>query len=72
MGVKSLDFITARREFYTHPTALPVVERSSIQQDLHRRDFTINTLAICLHEFRLGQLLDFFGRPARGRDSRAA
>lgn len=61
MGVKSLDFITARREFYTHPTALPVVERSSIQQDLHRRDFTINTLAICLDEFRFGQLLDFFG-----------
>ncbi|MBI3734245.1 MAG: CCA tRNA nucleotidyltransferase, partial [Chloroflexi bacterium] len=60
-AVRSLDFITARREFYTNPTALPQVEHSSIQQDLHRRDFTINTLAICLDELRFGQLLDFFG-----------
>jgi tRNA nucleotidyltransferase (CCA-adding enzyme) len=57
----SLDFISARREFYTHPTALPEVEHSSIQQDLYRRDFTINTLALCLDELRFGQLLDFFG-----------
>ncbi|MBI5877155.1 MAG: CBS domain-containing protein [Chloroflexi bacterium] len=60
-ALASLDFITARREYYTHPTALPQVESSSIQQDLHRRDFTINTLAICLDEMRFGQLLDFFG-----------
>ena len=40
-----LDFITARLEFYAHPTALPTIERSSIKFDLHRRDFTINTLA---------------------------
>ena len=45
---ESLDFVTARVEFYEHPTALPEVERSSIKQDLHRRDFTINTLAIRL------------------------
>jgi len=64
-----LDFVTARTEFYEHPTALPQVERSSIKQDLHRRDFTINTLAICLDgstEFaevpdRCGELLDFYG-----------
>ncbi len=60
-ALPSLDFITARREFYTHPTALPQVESSSIQQDLHRRDFTINTLAVCIDEMRFGQLLDFFG-----------
>ncbi len=56
-----LDFITARTEFYEHPTALPQVERSSIKQDLHRRDFTINTLAICLDPDRYGELLDFYG-----------
>jgi tRNA nucleotidyltransferase (CCA-adding enzyme) len=60
-GHWTLDFISARREFYTHPTALPEVEHSSIQQDLYRRDFTINTLALCLDELRFGQLLDFFG-----------
>ncbi|UCC65392.1 MAG: CBS domain-containing protein, partial [Anaerolineae bacterium] len=44
--IESVDFVTARTEFYGHPTALPEVERSSIRQDLHRLDFTINTLAI--------------------------
>jgi tRNA nucleotidyltransferase (CCA-adding enzyme) len=57
----TLDFTTARTEFYAHPSALPEVERSSIKQDLRRRDFTINTLAICLDAPRFGQLLDPFG-----------
>jgi len=58
---ESVDFVTARTEFYGHPTALPEVERSSIRQDLHRRDFTINTLAICLDPGHWGELLDFYG-----------
>ncbi len=57
----SVDFVTARTEFYTHPTALPQVEESSIKQDLHRRDFTINTLAIRLDPDHWGELLDFYG-----------
>jgi tRNA nucleotidyltransferase (CCA-adding enzyme) len=57
----SLDFVTARSEFYTEPTALPEVERASIKLDLHRRDFTINTLAIRLDGAHLGELLDFYG-----------
>jgi len=60
----SLDFSTARTEFYAHPSALPEVETSSIKQDLYRRDFTINTLAICLDPERYGQLLDPFGGEA--------
>ncbi len=56
-----LDFVTARAEFYQHPTALPEVERSSIKQDLYRRDFTINTMAICLDRDREGELLDHYG-----------
>ena len=56
--------MTARTEFYTHPTALPQVERSSIKQDLHRRDFTINTLAIRLDPDHRGELLDFYGGEA--------
>ena len=58
---ESLDFVTARTEFYEHPTALPTVERSSIKQDLHRRDFTINTLAVRLTPDHWGELLDFYG-----------
>ena len=56
-----LDFVTARTEFYTAPTVLPTVEDSSIKLDLHRRDFTINTLALCLNPSRWGELLDFYG-----------
>lgn len=62
--LSSLDFSTARTEFYAHPSALPEVETSSIKQDLYRRDFTINTLAICLSPERYGQLLDPFGGEA--------
>jgi len=64
----SLDFVTARTEFYHHPTALPEVERSSIKQDLYRRDFTINTMAISLDRDRCGELLDFYGGERDLRD----
>jgi tRNA nucleotidyltransferase (CCA-adding enzyme) len=57
----SLDFVTARTEFYERPSVLPNVERSSIKQDLYRRDFTINTMAICLDRGRYGELLDYYG-----------
>jgi tRNA nucleotidyltransferase (CCA-adding enzyme) len=63
-----LDFVTARTEFYQHPTALPEVERSSIKQDLYRRDFTINTMAICLDRDHYGELLDFYGGERDLRD----
>ncbi len=58
---EALDFISARREFYTHPTALPTVARGSIKLDLHRRDFTINTLAMRLDGHHYGELYDFWG-----------
>lgn len=56
-----LDFASARTEFYEYPSALPDVERSSIKLDLHRRDFTINALALCLDPERYGALLDPYG-----------
>ncbi len=56
-----IDFVTARREFYTEPAALPTVEQGSIKLDLHRRDFRINTLAIRLSPAPFGKLLDFYG-----------
>lgn len=66
--IRAIDFATARTEFYSHPTALPEVERSSIKQDLHRRDFTINTLAIRLDPPHWGELLDFYGGEEDLRD----
>jgi len=57
----SLDLISARTEFYTHPTALPTIKRGSIKLDLHRRDFTINTLALRLDGRHYGELYDYWG-----------
>jgi tRNA nucleotidyltransferase (CCA-adding enzyme) len=56
-----LDVATARTEYYEYPTALPTVEQSSIKNDLYRRDFTINTLAVRLNGRRFGELIDFYG-----------
>ena len=56
-----LDVATARCESYAHPTALPTVKPSSIKDDLYRRDFTINALAIRLNVSRFGELVDFYG-----------
>jgi tRNA nucleotidyltransferase (CCA-adding enzyme) len=64
----SIDFVSARTEFYEEPSALPTVQRSSIKSDLGRRDFTINTLAIRLSPEPLGELLDFYGGEQDLRD----
>jgi len=53
-----IDFATARTEYYDQPSALPEVERSNIKQDLHRRDFTINTMTIRLNPSHYGELYD--------------
>jgi tRNA nucleotidyltransferase (CCA-adding enzyme) len=56
-----LDFISARSEIYVHPGALPTVKRGTIADDLRRRDFTINTLALRLDGDHFGELRDDFG-----------
>ncbi len=60
-GGFKVDIATARLEYYKEPAALPTVEHSSLKQDLYRRDFTINTLAISLNRNTFGELIDFFG-----------
>lgn len=56
-----IDFATARTEFYEYPAALPHVEFGAIKQDLYRRDFTVNAMAIRLSKDKFGTLIDFFG-----------
>ena len=56
-----LDFVTARSEIYSHPGALPKVKPGSLADDLSRRDFTINTLALRLDGEFFGQLVDQLG-----------
>jgi tRNA nucleotidyltransferase (CCA-adding enzyme) len=55
-----LDVATARREQYRHPAALPQVFPATIDEDLFRRDFTINAMAVWLTSGG-GELLDPFG-----------
>jgi tRNA nucleotidyltransferase (CCA-adding enzyme) len=56
-----IDVATARTEFYRAPAALPEVQTSALRQDLFRRDFTINTLAIRLGPEGPPELIDYFG-----------
>src|SRR4029450_4381753 len=56
-----VDVVTARTEFYDAPAALPTVEHASIREDLFRRDFTMNAMAVSLKGADLGRLVDPFG-----------
>jgi tRNA nucleotidyltransferase (CCA-adding enzyme) len=60
----NIDLATARSETYEKPGALPTVTPSSIDEDLSRRDLTINAMAIRLNPGDYGQLVD----PHGGRD----
>jgi len=46
----TLDLATARHDYYSHPGALPVVQASTLDRDLYRRDFSVNTFALRLQE----------------------
>ena len=62
-GIK-FDVVTARRESYKRPGALPIVEPGSIQDDLARRDFAVNAMALHLHPDCFGDIED----PFQGRN----
>ena len=55
-----VDVATARTEYYQSPAKLPEVDISTIRNDLYRRDFTINAMAIKLNPNEFGVLYDFF------------
>ncbi len=56
-----IDVATSRKEYYEFPAALPQIEKSVLHDDLFRRDFTINTLAIAINHLEFGNLIDYFG-----------
>lgn len=58
---RKIDVASTRLEYYESPGALPTVERASLRQDLYRRDFTVNTLALCINNEQFGRLTDHFG-----------
>jgi tRNA nucleotidyltransferase (CCA-adding enzyme) len=59
-----VDVVTARSESYHAPAVLPAVEPGTIDEDLHRRDFTINAMAVSLKGDAVGELVDPFGGSA--------
>ncbi|MFN8124754.1 MAG: hypothetical protein U0237_20305 [Thermoleophilia bacterium] len=63
-GEGHVDLITARRERYPHPGALPEVEPGSLGDDLARRDFTVNAIALWVSGPRAGVLEDPHGGAA--------
>lgn len=58
-GKFTIDIAMARRESYAHPGALPTVKAAKIKDDLGRRDFSVNAIAVDLSPESFGQLLDF-------------
>ena len=60
-GEYTIDIVTARCETYAHPGALPTVKPAKIKDDLSRRDFSVNAMAIDLSPDTFGNLLDFHG-----------
>ena len=56
-----VDVAGARAEYYARPAALPTVERSTLNQDLLRRDFTINAMAACIDPGCFGEITDPYG-----------
>src|SRR3954447_10430159 len=57
----TVDLASPRRESYAHPGALPEVEPAPLDEDLARRDFTVNAMAAALDSERLGELRDPHG-----------
>lgn len=55
-----MEFVGARKESYTPESRNPVVSRASIAEDLERRDFTINAMAVSLNEASFGEFIDPF------------
>ena len=56
----AIEFVGARKESYDFNSRKPTVETGSLEEDLARRDFTVNALAIGISGENSGELVDLY------------
>ncbi|MFN5875462.1 MAG: CCA tRNA nucleotidyltransferase, partial [Ignavibacteria bacterium] len=61
IGEHQIEFVGTRREEYREDSRKPIVVEGTLEDDLRRRDFTVNSLAASLSADTLGEVVDLFG-----------